>query len=147
MPAGGTFNGFVNVALQPPDTNATLYYTLDGSLPTTNSLLYTVPFMLANTTTVNANAFETGFVNSVAANAAFTIVPNELLVAPGAYSNGNFRVELSGVVGKSYVFQASADLKTWTPLSTNILSTNPFYLVDPGASNFTHRFYRVIELP
>ncbi len=147
IPAGGTFNGFVSVTLQPPAANTTLYYTLDGSLPTTNSLLYTNPFMLANSGTVNANAFETGFANSVVAGAAFTIVPNELFVAPGALSNGNFKVELSGVVGKSYVFQASTDLQTWTSLSTNVLSVNPSYFVDPGASNFTHRFYRVIEQP
>src|SRR5271169_511904 len=42
-PDGGFFAGSVSVTLLPPDTNSILYYTLDGTLPTTNSLLYAGP--------------------------------------------------------------------------------------------------------
>jgi len=59
----------------PPDTNATVYYTLDGSLPTTNSFLYSGPFVLTSTAIVSANAFEATFNNSVATNNVFVIVP------------------------------------------------------------------------
>ncbi|MGJ8695135.1 MAG: lamin tail domain-containing protein [Verrucomicrobiaceae bacterium] len=37
-----------------------LYYTLDGSNPTTSSTLYTAPFAVSSTTVVRARVFETG---------------------------------------------------------------------------------------
>ena len=40
-PAPGIFTNQVTLALQPPDGQAALYYTLDGTLPTTNSTRYT----------------------------------------------------------------------------------------------------------
>ncbi|MEI9863868.1 MAG: hypothetical protein WDN00_04820 [Limisphaerales bacterium] len=43
----------------------------------------------------------------------------------------------------NYVLQASTNLTDWTPLSTNLATTNYFNFFDPGASNFTKRFYRV----
>ena len=42
-PNGGTFAPSVNVTLQSTNSGAALYYTLDGSLPTTNSFLYATP--------------------------------------------------------------------------------------------------------
>jgi hypothetical protein len=65
-PASGLFTNYVTLTLQSPDTNAALYYTLDGTLPTTNSTLYTGPFELTASAVVTANAFETNYVNSVA---------------------------------------------------------------------------------
>src|SRR5262249_7919799 len=47
-PNGGTFSEPVTVTLQPPDANAAIYFTTNGSLPTTNSLRYTAPFIVSN---------------------------------------------------------------------------------------------------
>ena len=71
-PNGGAFIASVSVTLQSPDTNAAIYYTLDGSLPTTNSLLYSGAFNLFTNAIVSASAFETNFDNSAAVSAAFT---------------------------------------------------------------------------
>src|SRR5205085_3610401 len=54
LPNGGTFNPSVSVGLQSADTSGTIYYTLDGSLPTTNSVLYSAPLHLTNTTSLAA---------------------------------------------------------------------------------------------
>ena len=146
VPAGGTFQGSVTVTLQPPDTNAVLYYTLDGSLPTTNSLQYTSSFILTSNALVSANAFESGFINSVATRAQFTVLTNLLFSAP-AYTGGTFQVQFSAPTGNTYVLQASTDLVHWVPVETNVPSSSPFTWVDPGASNYPVRFYRVLQLP
>ena len=146
-PGGGTFTGPVLVTLQPPDTNATVFYTLDGSLPTTASLSYSAPFTLTNTATVSANAFEAGYTNSVAASALFVIQPGLAFTGSFGFSNGAFLAEMTGLTGKTYVFQSSTDLVSWISLSTNTLAGSPFYFTDSTASNAPYRFYRAIQEP
>ncbi len=148
-PNGGTFGGPVKVSLSPPDDNATLYYTLDGTLPTTNSLLYTGPFTLASSATVEANAFEPGFINSVQATAAFTITnaPTVYFTGVNALGNNAFELSLSGTAGASYILQTSTNLTDWVNLSTNIPTTSLFNLTDPNTGGAPYRFYRVIEQP
>ena len=146
-PSGGTFLGSISVSLQAPDTNAILYYTLDGTLPTTNSLLYSGPFLLSGTTVVSANAFETNFDTSVAATAQFILQTNMVLSAPLFLNGGAFQLQFTAATGQSYVLQASTNLLNWVPVSTNTPASSPFFWVDPGASNYPARFYRVIQLP
>jgi uncharacterized repeat protein (TIGR03806 family) len=146
-PDGGSFLGSVQVSLSPPDSNATLYYTLDGTLPTTNSLLYTGPFTLTNSITVEANAFETGLINSVATTALFTIEPGVYFTGEEALANNTFQLSLAGSLGSSYVLQASTNLTDWVNVSTNTPTTSVFNLMDTNTANYPYRFYRVIQLP
>jgi uncharacterized repeat protein (TIGR03806 family) len=143
-PNGGTFSPNVTVALSPPDGSAQLYYTLDGTLPATNSFLYTGPFKLTNSTTLQASAFETNFNNSIAASALITIHPLYFNSA-GFLPNGQFQLGMAGVVSNTYVLEASTNFINWTPLNTNTATTNFFNLFDPAASNFPYRFYRAME--
>ena len=142
-PNGGTFTSLVNILLQAPDTNATIYYTLDATLPTTNALLYLAPFTLGSNATVTACAFETNYNNSVAASALFLVQPL-LFTGPGFFTNQIFQVGFSGVAGSNYVLQATTNFVDWTPLSTNLAASNVFNLFDPYATNFPYRFYRVL---
>jgi hypothetical protein len=155
VPAGGTFNGLVNVTLKAPAANALLYYTLDGSLPTTNSEFYSGPFMLATNTMVSANAFEAGFNNSIAATASFTIVPGAFFtplgfvtgVTPLGTTVSGFDLEFSGVTGNTYIIQATSDFVNWFSLVTSGPVAQPFYFIDSGASNAPYRFYRALQQP
>jgi uncharacterized repeat protein (TIGR03806 family) len=142
-PSGGWFFNSVNIALTAPDTNAAIYYTFDGSNPTTNSLLYSGAFNLATNAVLSASAFRTGYVNSMSANATFFIQPVKF-TAQG-FSNGVFRLQFLGAVGSNYVLQTSTNLMDWTPLATNPATTNIFDFIDPGSSNFGQRFYRVLQ--
>jgi uncharacterized repeat protein (TIGR03806 family) len=142
-PGGGSFIASVNITLSAPDPNAVIYYTLDGSLPTTNSLLYSGAFNLLNSANVLANAFETNFNNSVAAGAQFLVQP--LLFISAGFTNNVFQLGFSGISGSNYVLQATTDFLTWTPISTNTAVSNLFNLVDPKATNFPYRFYRVLQ--
>jgi len=147
IPVGGSFLSSATVALQHPDTNAVLRYTLDGTLPATNSTTYAVPFTLTNTTTIKAKAFEVGFNDSVAASGLFIIRPPVFFTTLLGFTNNSFQMQLSGLSGKSYVLQGTADLTNWVSLSTNMAPSDVFNLLDPGVSNFPARLYRAIELP
>jgi uncharacterized repeat protein (TIGR03806 family) len=144
-PNGGVFSSAVTITMTPPDGVAQLYYTTNGTLPTTNSFLYAGPFGLSNSATLMANAFEAGFNNSVAASAAFTVQLAPYFTAWSLLPNGEFQLGVAGVSNKTYILQASTNLINWIPLSTNLATTNRFNLFDPGASNFPSRFYRTLE--
>jgi hypothetical protein len=147
-PSGGTFEGFVNVTVQAPAAGVTMYYTLDGSLPTTNSQLYAGPFRLTNSATVNANAWKPGYIDSVVGTAQYTILPGAYFTSPIGFSNGVFQMTFTGPVGSSYVLQVSTNLLQWTPLSTNTPLASPFVLTDTYyAPGVEARFYRVVQQP
>jgi len=141
-PNGGSYVGSVSVTLTPPDNLATLHYTLNGLLPTTNSPVYSSPFNVFSNATVSANAFENGYGSSVAATALFQVQPL-YFISPPLVTGGQFQVGFSGAVGSNYVLQATTNFITWTPIATNLASTNLFDFFDPGTSNFPYRFYRV----
>jgi uncharacterized repeat protein (TIGR03806 family) len=143
-PDGGNFIGQVKVTVVPPDTNAVIYYTLDGSLPTTNSPRYAGPIELTNgAVTVSANAWEGGYVNSVAASGLYVVQP--LYFASEGFTNHAFAFEFAGAAGSNYVLEATTDFKTWAPLATNVASSSVFTLMDTNAASFPMRFYRVIQ--
>ena len=81
MPNGGTFSNSVTVSLADTTSNTVIYYTVDGSDPTTNSLLYTGPFSITNSAVVSAGAFEAGQVASAPVSADFMIIPLQPPVA------------------------------------------------------------------
>jgi hypothetical protein len=70
-PATGTYTGAQTVTITDP--GATIYYTIDGSAPSTSSTKYTAAFVVNATTTVRAIATEIGFSNSAIAQSVITI--------------------------------------------------------------------------
>lgn len=70
-PNGGVFTNSVTVSISDSTPGSTLYYTQDGTTPTTNSPLYTSSFTLSNSTVVQALATKPGWVNSAIVSAGF----------------------------------------------------------------------------
>ena len=142
-PDGGDYVVSVNVTLSAPDPNAAIYYTFDGSLPTTNSLRYAGPFNVLTNATIAANAFEANYQNSVASSAPFFVQP-QYFTAVSFLPNHQLQLSFMGVAGSNYVLQASTNLSSWTPISTNTAGINSFNFFDPHAANFPDRYYRVL---
>src|SRR6202021_2383336 len=61
----------VTISDSQPGTR--FYYTTNGSTPTTSSTLYTGPFQVSVTETVQAIAVETGYTNSAPASVLYTM--------------------------------------------------------------------------
>jgi mono/diheme cytochrome c family protein len=146
-PPGGSFTGPVTVTLQQTNAGSTLYFTLDGSLPDTNSFVYSGPFMLTNSAVLSANAFAPGYINSIATSAPFTILPGIYFSSSPILSNGVFSVQMVGDTNKTYILQGSANFINWIPVNTNVPLASPFQLIDPTAGIYPYRFYRAVQTP
>lgn len=71
-PDGGSFWSKQEVVIESATKGAKIYYTLDGTEPTTESSLYTAPFELREKATVKAIAVKEHLENSAVATAEFT---------------------------------------------------------------------------
>lgn len=65
------FNCPMRVSIIVDDPNVEIYYTLDGSEPTSKSTLYKEPFIIDETTLVKARAFKNGEIESFVAEKSF----------------------------------------------------------------------------
>jgi hypothetical protein len=84
-PAAGTYTTSQTVTIGDSQSGTTIYYTTNGTTPTTSSTVYSGPITVSGTAasateTVEAIAVEAGYTNSVVASAAYTIAP--VLPAP-----------------------------------------------------------------
>ena len=61
---GGSFTGEISLSLSGSSGNEVIRYTLDASEPDQNSLLYSEPIDIKETTVVRARVFETGYIPS-----------------------------------------------------------------------------------
>lgn len=72
-PESGTYTSAQSVTITCATDGATIYYTTDGSTPTTNSTQYTGAITVDQSMTIKAIAIKTGLPNSSVAEAIYTI--------------------------------------------------------------------------
>jgi glucosylceramidase len=63
------------ITLTDSTSGATIYYTTDGSTPTTSSAIYANPITITTTATIKAIATASGFSTSAVASGAYTLTP------------------------------------------------------------------------
>jgi hypothetical protein len=72
-PAAGTYTTIQTVMLADTTAGAAIYYTTDGSAPTTSSTLYSGSIQVLGSETINAIGAENGYANSPVASAIYTL--------------------------------------------------------------------------
>ncbi|MGB8955928.1 MAG: PHB depolymerase family esterase [Tumebacillaceae bacterium] len=115
-PAGDTYGGAVSVALSANQTGTTIYYTTDGSTPTTASARYAAPLAISSTTTLKYFGVN-GAYSSQVATQSYTITPFLLTANPagGTYSGAQSVALSMNMPGKLYY---TTDGSTPTTAST-----------------------------
>jgi hypothetical protein len=119
-PAAGTYNAAQSVSIT--STGATsIYYTTDGSTPTTASTLYAGPVSIATTTTLNAIGVNASG-SSPVASGTYTILPSAPVFAPaaGTYSSAqSVSITCAGATSIYYTTDGS------TPTTASTLYAGP----------------------
>ncbi len=72
-PGAGTYTQSVQVTMSSSTPNSTIYYSTDGSTPSTGSTLYSAPITLTTSETLKAIAVASGFIQSTATTNAYVI--------------------------------------------------------------------------
>src|SRR6266576_3697822 len=132
-PATGTFTSPQSVTISDATSGSSIFYTLDGSQPTTSSTPYTGAFTVSTTTTVKAIATAPNFTTSNTATSIITIQsggsPN-VNFASGFSSTGlqfNGRAKLNGTRLQLTDGGQGEASSAWFPTPVNVQSfTNDF---------------------
>ncbi len=125
-PGGGTFASAQTVSVSDATAGAAIFYTLDGSVPTTSSAVYTGPFSVARTTTVQAVAIASGYRLSGVGSASFTITtvtPTPVISPGGGTFSSAQTVSLSDAAGGATIYYT---VDGTTPTVASPVYTGPF---------------------
>lgn len=106
-PAAGTYTSAQSVTISDATTGTSIYYTTDGSTPTTSSTLYSGAVTVSSTETINAIAVATGYANSLVGSATYTIN-----ITPPSFTISLASSSLTVTAG-----QSGTDMVTVTPLN------------------------------
>jgi N-acetylneuraminic acid mutarotase len=106
----GTYTSIQSVPISDTTPGASIYYTINGSTPCTNStcntnstMLYSGPVTVPETMTITAIAVAPGYSNSTAASASYTFTPANL---------GGVKIGSSATASVIVVIPAAATLDT-----------------------------------
>jgi hypothetical protein len=98
-PNGGSFTGPVTVSLASSTAGAQIYFTTNGSAPTTGSTVYSGAFVLSSTATVRAKAVKSGMTDSAESAATFTIAQAGVAAPSISPNGGSFSAPVTVTLG------------------------------------------------
>jgi hypothetical protein len=142
-PTGGTYTGPQQVMISDSLSGANIYYTTDGTTPTTSSTLYTGAITISKSETLSAIAVATGYDNSAVASAAYTIqavvaTPTISSLSPTSVTAGGaaFTLTVNGTNfdSGSTVKWGSTALTTTYVNSTQLTAAVPASLITSSGS-------------
>ena len=123
--AAGTYSSAQAVSISDGISGAAIYYTTNGTTPTTSSSLYTGPITVSATETVQAIAVAAGYANSYVASVSYTFEPRAapplFSVAAGTYSSP-LTVSISDSTPGASIYYTVGSI---TPMSVMTKFTGP----------------------
>jgi len=117
-PAAGTYSSAQSVSISDATSNATIYYTTNGTAPTTSSTQYTGPITVSSTEKLEAIAVAAGDTNSAVASAAYTITSLPSAATPtfspaaGSYSSAQSVTISDGTSGAAIYYTTDGSIPT-----------------------------------
>jgi hypothetical protein len=141
-PAAGTYTVAQNVKLSTTTPKATIYYTVNGTTPTTSSAKYTAPIAVSTGTTIKALTVATGYSNSSVASATYKFTKASLALAssvgaPKASQSINLTATLA-VPGITDLAGSWSVLDGKTQLCAASQSTQSSYVCTAKLAHGTH---------
>lgn len=144
----GSYDTIQTVNISDSTHGTFIFYTTDGTEPTTSSTIYTGPINVAANQTVKAYAIASGCYDSETANAAYTITdaayppPTISMLSPAfiASPGASFTLTITGTgfTTSSTAYWGSSALPTQALSSTQLAAQVPAtYLLSPGISSIT----------
>ena len=94
---------------------------------------------------VGGNLFVADPANQLIRSITFNPTP-QLVPAANLQLNTYAGLRLTGAVGRTYQIQTSADLNTWNPRATLLLTTSPYLWIDQTPVH-ENNYYRAVMLP
>jgi hypothetical protein len=154
-PAAGTYTSAQSVILSDTTTGATIYYTTDGTMPTTSSKVYSSPISISSTTTIVAIATAPGYSTSAGSSAAYTITLPAPTFTPasGIYTSTQSVVIADGTSGATIYYTVDGSTPTTSsavyssPISVSSKTTVQAFASAAGSTSGTSSAVYDIELP
>jgi hypothetical protein len=136
-PNRGLYTNAIAVTIATTTTAAQIYYTLDCSVPTTNSTLYAGSIPVTNSTVVRASAFKTGaFATDVDTHSY--IFPRDALRQPAAPTGFpvNWTDKIGNVTPADYAMDTGiVNSVLYGPVMTQAVYALPFLSLSTANSN------------
>jgi hypothetical protein len=138
------FNGQINLANYSPWTNATIHtYGMIQDNATKNGLGLALQDVAVTNTPISGNPFNYSF--TPYSMTVFTIPPAGPSLQAVSATGNSLVLQLQGQTGAPYVIETSANLTSWSPVSTNMLNTSPMNLTNTVSSSA--QFWRAYWKP
>jgi len=93
---------------------------------------------------------------SLGGRSRYLYAPSPVMLTPGVtppvlttlgFTNGYFRLRITGTTGQSIVTEGSTNLTQWVAVATNLLSEDSIEFIDPQSAETPFRFYRAVTQP